>query len=161
YPLAINEMFDSNPAIESVAVGGPFTVDGPGETPARSKIFVCRPKGAEDENACATKILSTLGRRAYRRPLSADDVQTLVGFYQAGRGEGSFDAGIEFALERILIDPDFLFRTERDPEDAPPGTVHRLTDIELASRLSFFLWSSIPDDELLDVAIRGDRKSVV
>jgi hypothetical protein len=158
YPLAINEKFDGNPAIESIAVGGPFAVEGPGETPTRNTIFVCRPKGAEDEDSCATRILSTLARRAYRRPLTPDDVQTLVGFYRTGRDEGSFDAGIEFALERILIDPDFLFRTERDPEGATPGTVHRLSDVELASRLSFFLWSSIPDEELLEVAIRGKLK---
>jgi mono/diheme cytochrome c family protein len=158
YPLAVNEMFDGLPAIESIAVGGPFEVDGPGETPTRSKIFTCRPRSVEDEESCAGKILSTLARRAYRRSLTPADVQTLVGFYQTGRREGSFDAGIEFALERILIDPDFLFRIERDPEDAAPGTVHRLSDVELASRLSFFLWSSIPDDELLDVAIRGKLK---
>jgi hypothetical protein len=155
YPLAINEQFDGNAAIESIAIGGPLKVESVAETPTRNKIFVCRPKGAQDESACATRILTTLGRRAYRRPLTPDDVQTLVGFYETGRREGGFDAGVEFALERILIDPDFLFRTEHDGEGAAPGAIHRVSDIELASRLSFFLWSSIPDDELLDIAARG------
>jgi mono/diheme cytochrome c family protein len=108
-----------------------------------------------DETACATKILSTLARRAYRRPATNEDVQTLLGFYKTGRAAGNFDNGIRVALERVLVSPDFLFRIEADPANIKPGTNYRVSDIELASRLSFFLWSSIPDEELLDLAIRG------
>ena len=115
-----------------------------------------RPR-RRDENACAKQILSTLARRAYRRPVTDDDVRTLIDFYERAEGR-QFDAGIQFALERILVDPDFLFRAERDPSSAPAGSPYRLTDLELASRLSFFLWSSIPDDELLDAAARGRLK---
>jgi hypothetical protein len=111
-----------------------------------------------DEKPCATQILSTLARRAYRRPVTGKDVDTLLNFYEAGRNAGGFDQGIQRALERLLTDPDFLFRIERDPANVGPGTAYRLTDVELASRLSFFLWSSIPDDELLDVAVRGKLK---
>ena len=108
-----------------------------------------------DEDACARTILATLARRAYRRPVGDRDLEPLLAFYRTGRVADGFEAGIRLALERLLIDPEFLFRIERDPEDVPPGTPYRLTDLELASRLSFFLWSSIPDDELLDAAIRG------
>ena len=101
------------------------------------------------------KVLSSIARRAYRRSVTPDDVKTLIDFYQRGRSEGNFDTGIRAALERLLISPDFLFRIEADPDATAPGTPYRLTDVELASRLSFFLWSSIPDDELLDLAIRG------
>jgi mono/diheme cytochrome c family protein len=156
FAVAINDMRDGNAAVEEVTVGGPHAVDGPGDTPSRRRIFVCRPTQAVEETACAQKILTTLARRAYRRPVDAADVQTLVDFYEAGRGEGSFDAGIQAALERLLISPDFLFRIERDPAQIAPATAYPLPDIELASRLSFFLWSSIPDDELLDVAERGE-----
>ena len=103
---------------------------------------------------CATKILSTLARRAYRRPATADDVQTLLDFYETARPTANFDDGIRSALERLLVSPDFLFRIEADPDKVPPGAPYRLSDVELASRLSFFLWSSIPDDELLDLAIQ-------
>ena len=107
------------------------------------------------KNVCARRILSTLGRRAYRRPLTEADVQTLLSVYRAGRQGRDFDAGIEWALERILASPEFLFRIERDPENVRPGAPYQISDLELASRLSFFLWSSIPDDELLDLAVRG------
>jgi mono/diheme cytochrome c family protein len=177
YPLAVNEQFDGNLALDSVAIDGPHKTSGPGDTPSRQRILVCRPSSAnagatsaralQEGEACARRILTTLARRAYRRPVADDDVQTLMGFYRAGREEASqeakndasqaasFDAGIQFALERILIDPDFLFRAERDPSSVAKGSSYRLTDLELASRLSFFLWSSIPDDELLDSAARG------
>ena len=108
---------------------------------------------------CATKILSTLARRAYRRAATNDDVQTLLGFYKQGRAAGSFDDGIRAALERVLVSPDFLFRIEADPAGVAPGAAYRISDVELASRLSFFLWSSIPDDELLDLAIAGNCTS--
>src|ERR1039458_4031932 len=121
-------------------------------------IYVCHPVAAADELPCATKILSKLARRAYRRSASNDDVETLVGFYKRARAAGSFDDGIRAALERTLVSPDFLFRIEADPAGAAPGTVYRISDVELASRLSFALWSSIPDDTLLDLAIRGRLK---
>jgi hypothetical protein len=118
-------------------------------------LFVCQPASSGEETACATKILTTLARRAYRRAPTDDDVQTLVRFYEAARKQGDFDAGIRAGIERVLLSPDFLFRIEADPAGATPGAAYHLSDVELASRLSFFLWSSIPDDELLDTAIRG------
>ncbi len=113
------------------------------------------PRSIEDEDGCARDILATLAGRAYRRPHTDRDVETLLSFYRTGRSRGSFETGIQLALERLLVSPEFLFRVERDPANAPPGSAYRLSDVELASRLSFFLWSSIPDDELLDVASRG------
>ena len=136
-------------------VGGPYNGEVPQDSPSRRRIFVCSPASVRDETPCATKILSTLARRAYRRPTTNDDIQTLLGFYKSGRAEGDFDAGIRAAIERLLVSPDFLFRIEADPANVKPGAPYRLSDVELASRLSFFLWSSIPDDELLDLAIRG------
>src|SRR6185436_17695558 len=117
-------------------------------TPSRRRIFVCRPANEPAEPACARTIVSTLAHRAYRQPVPDKDLQRLMTFYQAGRREGTFDTGIQSALQRILASPKFVFRAERDPENIAPGTPYRLTDVELASRLSFFLWSSIPDDEL-------------
>jgi hypothetical protein len=155
FALAVNDMPDSNPALSSVQITGPLRVDGPGDTPSRRRIFSCTPATAAEELGCATEILGTLARRAYRRPVGEGDVQTLVDFYEAGRTEGSFDKGIQFALERLLADPDFLYRIERDPVDSPPATAYAVSDVELASRLSFFLWSSIPDDELLMHAEAG------
>ena len=157
FALTLNEMLAGLAAVDEVAIGGPYAVDAaePGDTLSRRKIFVCRPDRRADEESCARKILSALARRAYRRPVTEADVRTLLGFYDAGRREG-FDVGIQLALERLLVAPDFLFRIERDPEDIAPATPYRLGDLELASRLSFFLWSSIPDAELLDVAARGE-----
>jgi hypothetical protein len=147
------------PHIESLTLTGPFDPTGPGDTPSRRRLFVCRPAAAADEPACATRILSALARRAYRRPLSESDVRTLIEFYQMGRRKGSFDAGIELGVRRILASPDFVFRIERDPGDVSPGSVYRVNDVELASRLSFFLWSSVPDDELMTLAESGQLKS--
>jgi hypothetical protein len=129
----------------------------PKDTPSRRAIFVCEPKAAGEERACATTILSSLAERAYRRPVAGSDVQALLGFFDAGRREGgSFDAGIQFALERLLVDPEFLLRVYRDPAASRPGeAIYPLSDLEVASRLSFFLWSSIPDGRLLDLAKRG------
>ena len=138
--------------VRSVVVDGPYDVVGPGETGSRRRIFVCRPLDPSAEAPCAREILATLARRAYRRPVNEEDLETLLAFYAAGRRTGGFEAGIQRALTRILVDPEFLFRLEADPPGAPPGVAYRLTDLELASRLSFFLWSSIPDEELLDVA---------
>ena len=149
-------------ALESMEIEGPFSPDtlgrGPGgeaEAASRRRIFVCRPANAEDEGPCADAILETLARRAFRRPVDEIDLEVLRGFHAEGRNEGNFDAGIQRALESILVDPEFLFRIERDPADVGPATPYRLSDVELASRLSFFLWSSIPDDELLAAAEAG------
>ena len=144
------------PHIDQVVIAGPYNATGPGDTPSRRKIFVCRPANASEEVGCAKKILTTLARRAYRRPITPADTETLLSFYQAGRNQGgSFDAGIERALRLILSSPEFVFRFERDPATVAAGAAYRIDDLELASRLSFFLWSSIPDDELLDLAVAG------
>jgi len=147
-----------NPYIDNVVITGPYDVTGVADTTARQKIFVCRPTRVADEEACARKILSTLARRAYRRPVTDKDVGALLRVYDAGRSEGGFEAGVQAALERILAGPEFLFRIERDPAGVPADTAYRISDLELASRLSFFLWSSIPDDQLLDLAESGKLK---
>jgi hypothetical protein len=138
-------------AISSLLIGGPYNGRVPKHSPSRQRLFVC----TDQDVTCATKILSTVARRAYRRQVTTDDIQTLTGFFQRARADGDFDSGIRAALERVLTSPDFLFRIEADPDTVAAGTAYRLSDVELASRLSFFLWSSIPDDELLDLAIRG------
>ena len=185
------------PGVASLAIGGPSNAKagvpnaaaalgwkGVGETASRRKVLVCRPSGASragvgaprviDEVPCAKKILAMLARRAYRRPVTDEDVQTLLAFYRTGRREGGFEAGIGLALERMLAGPEFLFRIERDPPtlrqaqgrpeqsrgtNVAPGTAYRISDLDLASRLSFFLWSSLPDDELLALAERGRLKN--
>jgi mono/diheme cytochrome c family protein len=142
--------------ISSLLIGGPYQGQVSPDSPSRRRIFVCHPASRSEETACAAKIMSTLARRAYRRSPTSEDVQTLLGFYNVARAaEEDFDGGIRAALERVLVSPDFLFRIEADPDEIAPGTSYRVSDLDLASRLSFFLWSSIPDDELLDVAIRG------
>jgi hypothetical protein len=143
---------DTEPAVGSLTIGGPFDTRGLGATPSREKIFVCTPTSAAEEKSCARTILSTLARRAYRRPVNSDDEDALLAFYDAARAGASFEEGVQAALQRILVDPEFLFRIERDPAEAPPGAIYQISDLELASRLSFFLWSSIPDDELLTLA---------
>ena len=147
-----------DPAVGSVIINGPFEIHGSGETASRRKIFVCYPTGAKNEDLCAKKILSTLAARAYRRPVTEEDNRTLLRFYQDGRKDGSFEEGIASALQMILVSPDFLIRIERDPENLPPDTAYRIGDLELASRLAFFLWSSLPDDQLLGWAERGRLK---
>ena len=142
-------------ALRELEIMGPFNPGGATTSPSYRRVFVCRPQRNEEERGCAQRILSTLARRAYRRPVTAADVEMLLALYDEGRGKRDFDAGIELALQRILVSPSFLFRTEFDPVDASRSRVYRISDIELASRLSFFLWSSIPDDELLDVAEKG------
>ena len=151
------------PGISQITLAGPFNAAGPGDTPSRRRLLVCRPAAAADELPCATKILNTLATRAFRRPVAATgpDMETLLEFYRAGREEGTFETGIQRALTRALVDPQFLFRFEREPANVPAGTPFRLTDLELASRLSFFLWSSMPDDELRDIASRGELKNPV
>ena len=150
------------PYVESLTIAGPYESSGarPVEgTPSRERIFLCRPGSgatADEETACAGEILSTIARRAYRRPVTGDDVERLLTFYDRGRSGGSFDTGIEMALRRLLVSPEFLFRVERDPAGVEAGESYRVSDLELASRLSFFLWSSVPDAELLDVAERRE-----
>ena len=146
------------PAIGSVTLSGPYGADGTGDTPSRRRIFTCSPADGAAAEPCAGEILSTLARRAYRRPVAEDDLAVLLPFFEQGLAEGGFDRGIQRGLERLLVSPEFLFRIERDSEDLPPGTPYRVSDLELASRLSFFLWSSIPDDALLDAAIAGDLR---
>src|SRR6185503_16412355 len=181
------------PSVVSVTITGPFNATGPGDTPSRRRLFVCRPstrdarsgqalstrdarspldlargdpvrvegsgQGANaEESACADRILTTLLRRAYRRNVTADDLRRVRSFYEAGRAERDFDLGIQRALERVLVSPQFLFRIEQEPAGAAPGSVNRVGDFEFASRLSFFLWSSIPDDELLDAAAAGNLR---
>ena len=145
----------------TISIGGPYNPTGMTETPSRRKIFVCRPDTVEQEEPCAREILSTLARRAYRRPLTDQDLQTLLDFYTVGVKKGGFEEGIRRALARILVGPEFLFRMEFDPENVAPDTPYPISDLELASRLSFFLWSSIPDDQLLDLAERGQLKDPV
>jgi hypothetical protein len=142
-------------SLDRVIVEGPTKVDRVGDTPSRSRIFVCRPAREAEETACADRILSTLARRAYRRPATRDEIAKLVTFYRDARSSSTFDEGIRFAIERLLVSPNFLLRIEHDPAKANPGTPYRVTDLELASRLSFFLWSTIPDDELVNVATAG------
>ncbi|MBP99764.1 MAG: hypothetical protein CL477_03695 [Acidobacteria bacterium] len=152
------------PYVERVTITGPYESSGSRpaiDTPSRARLFICQPPPDDDvaATACATNILSTLARRAFRRPVADDDVQRLLTFYEQGAAAGGFDGGIELALRRLLVSPEFLFRIEEDPEGAAPGTPYALSDLELASRLSFFVWSSIPDDELLEVAIRGELQN--
>lgn len=145
-----------DPSVDRITVEGPFAATGVSNTPSRNKIYVCKPANAQDELPCARKVISTLLRHAWRRPLTDSDLETPLSFYQRQRNEkGTFDAGIESALQFILASPEFLFRFEGDPRDVPAGGVYQLGDVALASRLSFFLWSSAPDDELLRVAGEG------
>ena len=143
-------------SVEYISVGGPYNPSGPGETESRQRIFICRPKAGEVEEICARQILSTLARRAYRRPATAADVDPLLKLFAAGRTDGgSFDGGIEMGLSGILVSPEFLFRVEKPPAGAAKATTYHLPDLDLASRLSFFIWSSIPDEELLGLAEKG------
>ena len=143
------------PHLGTLTITGPFNALGAGETPARRRIFVCRPADPAGETPCAREIIATLARRAYRRPVSAADIDALLAFYEEGRSGGDFETGVERAVRALLVSPDFLFRVVSDPPGTAPGAPYRLSDVELASRISFFLWSSIPDDELLDVAVEG------
>ncbi len=143
------------PALYSVSITGPFDATGPGDTPSRARIFSCRPEATSEEQNCAREILTTLMRRAYRRPVTEQDLKVPLEFFNRTREEAGFEAGIEMALRALLVSPQFLFRVEQDPAEVAPDTPYRINDLALASRLSFFLWSSIPDDELLDLAAEG------
>jgi len=148
--------FSGQPHIDEVLLTGPFNPSGVGDTPSRRRIFVCTPKAVSEESACAKRILSTVARRAYRADVTAEDLRVLQEFYERGREEGgTFNAGIDLALRRILSSPKFVFRVERDPSNVASGAAYRLPDLEIASRLSFFLWSTIPDDRLLELAEKG------
>jgi Protein of unknown function (DUF1592)/Protein of unknown function (DUF1588)/Protein of unknown function (DUF1585)/Protein of unknown function (DUF1587)/Protein of unknown function (DUF1595) len=145
-----------SPAIYQVSITGPYEARGHGDTPSRRRIFVCEPKESSEEEACARRILATLMRRAYRRPVNDADLAKPMELYREARSAGDFDAGIEMAISSVLVNPLFLFRIESDPPGVAPNSAYRIPDIELASRMSFFLWSSIPDDVLLDLAERGE-----
>jgi Protein of unknown function (DUF1592)/Protein of unknown function (DUF1588)/Protein of unknown function (DUF1587)/Protein of unknown function (DUF1595)/Protein of unknown function (DUF1585) len=147
------------PGVASFTIRGPQNPTGSGDTPSRRRIFACQPANRAQEAACAKQILSSLARRAYRRPVNDVDLQPLLAIYTAGRKDGGFMTGIEQGLERILVSPQFLFRIEREPAGAATNTVYPVSSVELASRLSFFIWSSIPDDELMDVAVKGKLKN--
>jgi hypothetical protein len=144
------------PRLRSGNIQGPYNVTGISETPSRKRLFICKPSSAATEASCANTILSAVARRAFRRPVTAADVKAPMAFYNnARKNGGDFNDGIRAGLSRILASPAFVFRAEEDPATLPPGSPHRISDIELASRLSFFLWSSIPDDELLNLAVAG------
>ena len=145
-----------SPAIYQVSVTGPYASQEAGETASRRKLFVCYPKNPGEETACAERIVSAFARRAYRRPVVAADWAKPLKFYHEAKEAGGFEAGIGSALSAVLVSPEFLFRIERDPADVAPETTYPISDVELASRLSFFLWSSIPDEELLGIAQRGE-----
>ncbi len=151
----------TQPAVGQVTISGPFEATGPGDTPSRQRIFTCKPQ-ANQEATCARQIIAGLMRRAYKRSVDNDDVSDLMPFYEAGRKERDFDYGIQKAVERMLVSPQFLYRIEREQTNLPAGQAYPLSDLELASRMSFFIWSSIPDDELLDAAASGRlRQSAV
>ena len=151
----INSAFTAPGGVQTVVITGPFNPTSTGDTPSRHRIFVCMPATEASEAGCARKIVLTIARRAYRRPVTEDEISTLLSFYEKGRAGGDFENGIQQAIARILVAPAFLYRTETEPTGTKPGTSYRLNNLDLASRLSFFLWSSIPDDELLDVAAKG------
>ena len=161
YEYAGDQTLD--PGVGRVELSGPYNVTGRGDTPSRRAIFTCRPPpnvvaSGPEEVACASEILGRLGRFAFRRPVTEDDLEMLLEFFHSGRAVADFDAGIEMALRRVLVSPDFLFRRESDPDGAASGQPYAISDLELASRLSFFLWSSIPDGELLGLAERGELR---
>jgi hypothetical protein len=148
----------TSPAVYQVTVTGPFGDRGPGDTPSRRRVLVAKPMSPADEDGCAKQIFATLMRRAYRRPVDDADLGRVMRLYRDAREGADFDAGIEAGLSAVLVSREFLFRVERDPAGVPPRTAYPVSELELASRLSFFLWSSIPDDELLDVAARGELR---
>jgi Protein of unknown function (DUF1592)/Protein of unknown function (DUF1588)/Protein of unknown function (DUF1585)/Protein of unknown function (DUF1587)/Protein of unknown function (DUF1595)/Cytochrome C oxidase, cbb3-type, subunit III len=150
------------PHVGQVWIEGPYNAEGAKDTAARKKIFVCRPETPRDEPACLHTILTTLVKHAYRRPATSADLTTLTEFYRQGRSDGgTFDDGVEAAIQRVLADPEFVYREEPEPSALPAGKTYRVSDLALASRLSFFLWSSVPDDELIDIASQGKLKDPV
>ena len=159
-PTGVDDLYSvhaGSPGVQAVSIIGPLKASGAGDTPSRRRIFICQPAQASDEERCATDILTALATRAFRRPVASSDpsLETLLEFYRTGSALGSFETGIQHALARVLVDPQFIFRFEREPPDRAEGEVYALEGFELASRLSFFLWSSIPDDALLEAAGDG------
>src|SRR5262249_47890639 len=146
------------PHVGTVRIEGPFDAAAATESPSRRKIFACRPAAAAEEAACARQIVGRIAARAFRRPVSAPELQSLTTFYEQGRKDGDFEHGVEMALARIPARPRFLYRIEPEPANVKPGQLYRIGDLELASRLSFFLWSTIPDDELVTLASQGRLK---
>ncbi|NNE37112.1 MAG: DUF1592 domain-containing protein, partial [Gammaproteobacteria bacterium] len=146
------------PAVDKIFVSGPFNSAGLGDTPSRKKIFQCYPNTVTEESVCARQILRSLGTQAYRRPIRETDLQTLLKFYQVGYKEAGFEEGIRTGIQGMLVNPHFLFRIEKQPGNVQPGMSYYVSDLDLASRLSFFLWSSLPDKELLDLAIEGELR---
>src|SRR2546422_6720600 len=153
--------FSNYPEVGLLKIQGPFAAQRPAASRSITKVFTCRPASTAQEEPCAKQILSTIARRAYRRPANAEDLEALLGFYQEGRKGGTFEDGIEIAVRRILASPQFLVRVEKEPANLAVGQTYRITDLELASRLSFFLWSSIPDDELINLASQGKLSNPV
>ncbi|PYS43555.1 MAG: hypothetical protein DMG14_00495 [Acidobacteria bacterium] len=151
----VNSAFNVGGGVNSIVINGPFDMTGAGDTPSRRRIFVCQPASSSEEVSCAREILTALARRAFRRPVLDSEMSTLMNFYQQGRKGADFETGIQQALARILVAPAFLYRVEDEPAGLPDGGIYRLSNLELASRLSFFLWSSMPDDELLELAAKG------
>jgi hypothetical protein len=154
----VDDIYSSPPSsagIQGIEIDGPLNSTGVGETPSRRRVLICEPTSSEDENACARQIITTLATRAFRRPLEAEDLPPIEAFYEAGRAEGNFESGIQRAVARILVDPRFIYRVERDSPSQSAGDIHPIDDYEFATRLSFFIWSSIPDDELLNIAATG------
>jgi hypothetical protein len=151
--------FTFTPQVSSVTIAGPYDGVRPKETPSRDKVFICQPSSTTDEMPCARKILTTLAREAYRRPITDSDTESLMNMYQAGRNAGDFENGIERGLQFILAHPEFVFRTEGGPADVKPGQAYRISDVELASRLAYFFWSSGPDDELIRLAAQGKLRN--
>ena len=147
--------FSFYPHVGYIRIDGPYKPAGASDSPSRHKIFVCQPASAEQETACAQKIVAALSRRAYRRPATPADIEKVMTFYQKGRNADSFETGIGMAIQRVLMDPDFIFRKEAEPAKVATGMKYRISDIELASRLSFFLWSSVPDDDLINLAVQN------
>ena len=158
-PAGVNDIYSVykwTAGIDRVEIAGPFNATGLGDTESRRRIFSCHPQSRAQERGCAEKILMDMASRAFRAPKQLGDLADIMRFYERGHDEGGFEAGIQQALSRILIDPRFLFRFEAQPGNAAPGTNYTVNDVELASRLSFFLWSSIPDPQLLDLAVKND-----
>ena len=158
-PTALDGSEYGRPGIDRLFVAGPFSGSVPEDTPSRRRIFVCHPTGGRNEDACARQIFNTLTRRAYRRPVTEHDVEPMMASYAVGRRDRDFDAGIERALETLLSMPEFLLRVERQPATAQLHQPYEISDLELASRLSFFLWRSIPDDELIDLAAKNQLRT--
>src|SRR2546427_2405226 len=146
------------PHLQSMTIAGPYAVTGIAETPSRRRIFTCTPTSSRDEASCVQQIVTRLARQAFRRPATDEDTEFILGYYREGRKDGGFEGGIRMAVQAIIAHPKFLFRMERTPSTAAPGTNFRLDDMELASRLSYFLWSSAPDDQLLTTAAHGQLK---